>query len=122
MVKTFFEIIPIQIRKEGKILVHMEIFWLEHSGRVIVFFSSLPKLLCSPTAMTGSISVFYSFKDRRKKEKIILVTHQARRSSFRTYENTESERFCRNCSYMLSNVFIATELFALIITEFSYLT
>jgi len=46
--------------------------------------------------------VFYSFKDS-KKEKKILVTHQALYTL--TYENTESKHFCRNKTFR-SNTFI----------------
>jgi len=37
---------PNPMRKKGKILVHLEIFWFEHLGKFIV----PPKLFCSPTA------------------------------------------------------------------------
>jgi len=41
------------MRKKEEILVPLEIFWFEHSGRVIV--PPPPKLLCSPTTMLEAI-------------------------------------------------------------------
>jgi len=52
---------PNPMRKKRKMLVHLEIFWFEHSGR---YSSCPPKLLCSPTAMPVSLNSSLSKKSR----------------------------------------------------------
>jgi len=49
---TLFRDHPNPMKKKGKILVHLEIFWFEHSGRFIV----LP-----PTQKNKKTVFFFSF-------------------------------------------------------------